>query len=135
MTKQHDKFVDYAVRENLKRFIMAFPELKHLPEEQAAWCMVVDSLMDELADLRQQVAEQENKSNVNEYEITIFSKSADLYLDMEPILERLGNVVIRHDHESVWVDPSLVSSVVCILNDMGYETDEDDIDPSIFIDI
>jgi len=114
---------------------MAFPELKHLPEEQAAWCMVVDSLMDELADLRQQVAEQEDKSNVNEYEITIFSKSADLYLDMESILERLGNVVIRHDHESVWVDPSLVSSVVCILNDMGYETDEDDIDPSILIDV
>jgi len=135
MTKQHDKFVDYAVRENLKRFIMAFPELKHLPEEQAAWCMVVDSLMDELADLRQQVAEQENKSNVNEYEITIFSKSGDRYPDMESILERLGNVVIRHDHESVWVDPSLVSSVVCILNDMGYETDEDDIDPSIFIDV
>ena len=112
---------------------MAFPELKHLPEEQAAWCMAVDSLIDELADLRQKVAKQENK--MNEHEITIFSKSGDRYPDMESILERLGNVVIRHDHESVWVDPSLVSSVVCILNDMGYETDEDDIDPSILIDV
>ena len=135
MSNQHEKFIAYGVRENLKRFIMAFPELKHLPEEQAAWCMAVDSLMDELVDLRQQVAEQENKSNVNEYEITIYPKFWNRYPDMEPILERLGNTVIRHDHESVWVDPSEVSSVVSILNDMGYETDEDDIDPSIFIDV
>lgn len=106
MTDQHEKFKDYAIRENLKRFIMAFPELKHFPEEQAAWCMAVDSMMDELADLRQQVAKQESK--MNEHEITIFSKSGDRYPDMEPILERLGNTVIRHDHESVWVDPSLV---------------------------
>lgn len=129
MTDQHEKFKDYAIRENLKRFIMAFPELKHFPEEQAAWCMAVDSMMDELADLRQQVAKQESK--MNEHEITIFSKSGDRYPDMEPILERLGNTVIRHDHESVWVDPSLVSSVVCILNDMGYETDEDILEPEI----
>ena len=132
MTDQHEKFIAYGVRENLKRFIMAFPELKHLPEEQAAWCMAVDSLIDELADLRQKVAKQENK--MNEHEITIYPKGTR-WPDMESILERLGNVVIRHDHESVWVDPSLVRSVVCILNDMGYETDEDDIDPSIFIDV
>lgn len=36
--------MNYAIRENLKRFIMAFPEFKHLPEEQAAWCMTIDSL-------------------------------------------------------------------------------------------
>lgn len=72
---------------------------------------------------------------MNEYEITIYSMSSALYPDMESILERLGNAVIRHDHESVWVDPSDVYSVVCILNDMGYETDEDDIDPSLFIDV
>jgi hypothetical protein len=71
---------------------------------------------------------------MNEYQITIYPKETR-WPDMESILERLGNVVIRHDHESVWVDPSDVDSVVCILNDMGYETDEDDIDPSIFIDI
>lgn len=61
MSNQHNKFMDYAVRENLKRFVMAFPELKHLPEEQAAWCMAIDSLMDELADLRQKVAREESK--------------------------------------------------------------------------
>lgn len=71
---------------------------------------------------------------MNEYQITIYPKGTR-WPDMESILEHLGNVVIRHDHESVWVDPSDVDSVVCILNDMGYETDEDDIDPSIFIDI
>lgn len=71
---------------------------------------------------------------MNEHEITIYPKFWNRYPDMEPILERLGNTVIRHDHESVWVDPSEVSSVVSILNDMGYETDEDILEPEIFID-
>ena len=70
---------------------------------------------------------------MNEYQITIYPKGTR-WPDMESILEHLGNVVIRHDHESVWVNPSDVDSVVCILNDMGYETDEDILEPEIFID-
>jgi hypothetical protein len=63
MNNQHEKFIDYAVRENLKRFVMAFPEFKHLPEEQAAWCMAIDSLMDESINLKERIRHLEYAMN------------------------------------------------------------------------